>query len=61
MGLEFTDEKPAQVQKRISEHTEKVEHSISGETLDRLERLAAKMEPKPNYPALPGVIDVIDV
>jgi membrane-bound lytic murein transglycosylase B len=37
-ALEFSDEKPAQVQKRISEHTETIEHRIADETWDRLEK-----------------------
>jgi hypothetical protein len=36
-ALEYTTEKPAQVQKRISEHTET--HQIGGETLERLEKM----------------------
>lgn len=60
IGLEFTDEKPAQVQRRISEHTEKVEYSISGETWDRVEQYFGQIGVLPQ-PALdaPKVIDVV--
>jgi hypothetical protein len=37
MGTEFLDEKPAQVRKYTTEHTER--HEIGGETLERLEKM----------------------
>lgn len=41
-ALEFTDEKPAQTQKRISEYTENINVTINGETWDAFEGYLAE-------------------
>lgn len=56
IGLEFTDEKPAQTQKRITSHTET--HELSAETLDRLDRMLADHGYRPALDA-PRLIEAV--
>jgi hypothetical protein len=58
MGTEFLDEKPAQVQKRISEHTENLVVTVEEETWDRLEGFYRKVGILPPAQPEPRVIDV---
>lgn len=63
IGLEFTDEKPAQITKRISEHTEYKE--IGPETQERLDKMLALAEqgylrPQQALPA-PEIVEAIVV
>jgi hypothetical protein len=60
-GMDFVDERPAQIQKRLTAHVEV--HELGGETIERLERMltgAGYLAPQPALPA-PEAIEAVVV